>query len=57
MDSMFANYPGGQGAAYDEMFDHQGEVRSAYRGIFKVMAESERAVIASITRRLSAGRV
>ncbi|GAC69361.1 circularly permuted type 2 ATP-grasp protein [Gordonia soli] len=43
-DSIFGAYAGGTGAAaFDEMFDDDGSVRSAYRGIFKAMSASERA--------------
>lgn len=44
---IFGGYEGAAsfGRAYDEMFDAHGEVRPAYRGIFKVMAESERSDI------------
>ena len=41
---IFKGYSKGPyGKAFDEMFDADGEVRPAYRGIFKVMAESDRA--------------
>lgn len=42
---IFADYSGSVsfGRAYDEMFDPDGEVRPAYRGIFQVMASSDRA--------------
>ncbi|MEP9391058.1 circularly permuted type 2 ATP-grasp protein [Gordonia sp. VNK1] len=44
---IFAGYKNAKsfGRAFDEMFDADGEVRPAYRGIFKVMAQSERADI------------
>ena len=43
--TIFDGYTGAPsfGKPYDEMFDATGEVRPAYRGIFKAMAESNRA--------------
>ena len=42
--TIFDGYTGAPsfGKPYDEMFDATGEVRPAYRGIFKAMAESNR---------------
>ena len=46
-DTIFDGYTGAPsfGRPYDEMFDANGDIRPAYRGIFKAMAESDRADI------------
>ncbi|PUA79011.1 circularly permuted type 2 ATP-grasp protein [Nocardioides currus] len=46
MDSMFANYPGGQGAAYDEMFDGAGP-RPAYGAVRQTLDSMTRAELAA----------
>ncbi|WAC56007.1 circularly permuted type 2 ATP-grasp protein [Gordonia sp. SL306] len=43
-DTIFAGYSKGPyGKAFDEMFDADGEVRAPFRGIYKAMAEYDRA--------------